>query len=115
MTRGRLWFRPTVSLEAVACTPLILMAAPSSADPDGMLILRKIVTSGGDLMRFDHAQHPLSCGLDLHARTMDVCSLDHQGERLGHRNMQAGPAPLLQTIAPYREELVVCVACLFPW
>lgn len=29
--------------------------------------------------------------------------------------MQAAPAPFLQAIAPYREELVVCVACLCTW
>src|SRR6266705_5117565 len=29
--------------------------------------------------------------------------------------MQAGPDPFLKTIAPYREDLVVCVACLFTW
>jgi hypothetical protein len=65
-----------------------------------MLILREIVTSGEDLMRFYNAQHPLYCGIDLHARTMYVCILDHKGEILVHRNMQAGPDPFLQTIAP---------------
>jgi transposase len=29
--------------------------------------------------------------------------------------MPAGPAPFLKAIAPYREDLVVCVACLFTW
>ena len=31
------------------------------------------------------------------------------------RNMPAGPEPLLQALAPSREDLVVCVACLLPW
>ena len=64
-------------------------------------------------MRFSTNQHPLYCGLDLHARTMYVCILNQDGDILGHRNMQAGSDPFLQTIAPYREDLVVCVACLF--
>jgi Transposase len=32
-----------------------------------------------------------------------------------HRNMPAGPEPFLQTIAPDRTDLVVCVEGLFPW
>ena len=46
---------------------------------------------------------------------MYVCILDHNGEILVHRHMKAGPDPFLKTIAPYREELVVCVACIFTW
>jgi hypothetical protein len=36
-------------------------------------------------MRFSTQQHPLYCGIDLHARTMDVCLLNHAGEILAHR------------------------------
>jgi len=32
-----------------------------------------------------------------------------------HRHMPAGPDPFLKAIAPYREDVVVCVACLFTW
>jgi transposase len=32
-----------------------------------------------------------------------------------HRNMRAAPEPFLQAIAPYREDLVVCVECIFTW
>ena len=46
---------------------------------------------------------------------MDGCLLDHHGEILVHRNLQAGPDPFLKTLAPYREDRVVCVACLFTW
>jgi hypothetical protein len=66
-------------------------------------------------MRFYNAQHPFDCGLDLHARTMSVCILNHAGESLVHRHMQAGPAPFLKTMASSREALVVCVACLCTW
>jgi transposase len=66
-------------------------------------------------MRFYNAQHPFYCGLDLHARTMYVCIMNHAGAILVHRNMNAGPEPFLQTIAPYREDLGVCVACIFTW
>jgi hypothetical protein len=32
-----------------------------------------------------------------------------------HRTMQARPAPLLTAMAPARDDLVVCVACLCTW
>jgi transposase len=46
---------------------------------------------------------------------MYLCIFNRDGEILVHRTMPAGPDPFLKTIAPYREELVVCVACLFTW
>jgi transposase len=46
---------------------------------------------------------------------MYLCVLNQEGEILLHRNMQAGPAPFLQAIAPYREDLVICVECIFTW
>src|SRR2546428_7122405 len=64
-------------------------------------------------MRFYTQQHPLYCGIDLHARTMSLCLLHRDGEILVHRHMPAGPAPLLTAIAPSREDVVVCVAGLF--
>jgi transposase len=46
---------------------------------------------------------------------MSLCILNQDGEMLVHRNMPAGPAPLLKAVAPYREHLVVAVECLFTW
>jgi transposase len=46
---------------------------------------------------------------------MSLCLLNQDGEMLVHRNMPAGPDPFLTAIAPYREALVVCVACIFTW
>jgi transposase len=60
-------------------------------------------------------QHPVYCGIDLHARSMYVCILSHDGEILLHRNMKAAPEPFLKAIAPYREGLVVAVECMFTW
>ena len=61
-------------------------------------------------MRFYTNQHPFYCGIDLHARSMYVCIMNHAGEVLLHRNMKAAPEPLLKAIAPYREGLVVAAA-----
>jgi transposase len=66
-------------------------------------------------MRFYTQQHQFYCGIDLHARTMYLCILNRDGEILVHRNIPAGPDPFLKAIAPYREDLVVCVECLFTW
>lgn len=66
-------------------------------------------------MRFYTQQHPFYCGIDLHARTMDLCILDQAGETLLHRNMTATPEALLKAIAPYREQIVVAAECLFTW
>src|SRR5215510_10966370 len=66
-------------------------------------------------MRFYTQQHQFYCGIDLHARTTHRRILHRDGEILLHRNMPAGPAPFLKAIAPYREDVVVGVACLFTW
>ena len=66
-------------------------------------------------MRFDTNQHPFYCGIDLHARSMYVCILSHDGEILLHRNMKAAPEPFLKAVAPYQDGLVVAVECIFTW
>ena len=66
-------------------------------------------------MRFYTSQHAFYCGVDLHARTMYVCVLDAAGEVRLHRNLPCRPDALLRAIAPFREDLVVGVECLFCW
>ena len=66
-------------------------------------------------MRFYTKQHKAYGGIDLHARSMYLCILSQDGEILLHRNMQTSPEMFLKAIAPYREDLVVCVECIFTW
>jgi Transposase len=66
-------------------------------------------------MRFSTQQHPLYCGIDLHARSMSVCILSQDGEVVLHRNMAARPEALLKAIAPYRDHMVIAVAWIFTW
>jgi transposase len=66
-------------------------------------------------MRFYTKQHQAYCGIDLHARSMYICILNQDGEIMLHRNMKASPEPFLKAIAPYREEMVVAVECIFTW
>ena len=66
-------------------------------------------------MRFYTQQHKFYCGIELHARSMYLCILNQDGEIREHRNMKAAPDPFLKAIAPYREDLVLCVECIFTW
>ena len=66
-------------------------------------------------MNFYTRQHKHYCGIDLHARAMYVCILDQQGTKLVHKNLPTTPEAFLRLIAPYREDLVVGVECMFTW
>jgi len=66
-------------------------------------------------MRFDTHPHPFYCGIDLHARSMYVCILSHDGDIVLHRNMKAAPEAFLKALAPYRQGRVVAVECIFTW
>ncbi len=46
---------------------------------------------------------------------MYVCILDQAGQVLVHRNMKASPMAILRTIAPYRDDIVIAVECIFTW
>jgi hypothetical protein len=61
-------------------------------------------------MRFYSKQHTADCGIDLHARMMYVCSLNHDGEIMVHQHFTATPETFLKVMAPYRDALVVAVA-----
>ena len=66
-------------------------------------------------MRFYTESHQHYCGIDLHARTMYLCILDHEGQVLLHENVKSRPEAFLEAVAPYREGLVVAVECIFTW
>ncbi|HEX9640314.1 MAG TPA: IS110 family transposase, partial [Candidatus Krumholzibacteria bacterium] len=66
-------------------------------------------------MRFYSKPHQHGCGIDLHAKTMYICMLDREGNVLVHQNLPSSPEAFLEAIAPYREDLVVAVECIFTW
>jgi transposase len=66
-------------------------------------------------MRFFTDQHQFYCGIDLHARSMYLCIQNSTGEVVLHKNMPANPEQFLQAIAPFRDDLVVGVECIFTW
>ena len=67
-------------------------------------------------MRLYSRFHDVSCGVDLHSRTMYLCVLDRGGQTLLHRNLPTRPEALLCALAPFRgADLVVGCECLFAW
>ncbi len=66
-------------------------------------------------MRFYTKTHTHYCGIDLHAKTMYLCILNREGEVLLHRNMKSRPETFLAAVAPFRDDLVVAVECMFTW
>jgi len=66
-------------------------------------------------MRFYPTTHKHTCGIDLHAKTIYICVLDATGEVVLHCNLPAKPEALLEALAPYRDDLVIGVECMFSW
>lgn len=66
-------------------------------------------------MRFYIEQHTYYCGIDLHARSLYVCILDQDGNKVIHQNIPAKTHALYQLIAPYRDKMVIGVECMFCW
>jgi transposase len=46
---------------------------------------------------------------------MYICRLDQAGTVRVHKNMATTPEAFLRVVAPYREDLVVAVECIFSW
>jgi transposase len=67
------------------------------------------------MMRFYNQQHRFYCGIDLHARTMHVCILSHDGAIVFDKNLPCHFDALLQAIAPFRQGIVLGVECMFGW
>jgi len=66
-------------------------------------------------MKYYTGQHQYYCGVDLHARTMYVCVVNQADEILYHREIPTKADVFLEKLAPYREDVVVSVECMFTW
>jgi transposase len=66
-------------------------------------------------MNFYKLPHKHYCGVDLHSRTMYLCIVGRDGAVLLHRNLPCNRDRFLLAIAPYREDLVVAVECVYSW
>src|SRR5262245_36567717 len=54
-------------------------------------------------------------GVDLHARSLFLCTLDRDGQERFTRNLPAAPAPFLRAVQPFRDGLVVGCECMHCW
>jgi hypothetical protein len=66
-------------------------------------------------MRFYTIQHKFYSGVDLHVDWMYFCVIDADGEVRVHQNIRTNPQAFLQALQPFREDVVVCVECMFTW
>src|SRR6266702_4134715 len=60
-------------------------------------------------------QHRFYAGIDLHARTLHLCVLDHAGTIVCDKNLPARPEPLLKALTPFRDDVVLAAECMFAW
>ena len=66
-------------------------------------------------MRFYTQPHRFYCGIDLHARTMHVCVLSHDGNVVLDQNLPCHFDSLLQALAPFKDGIVIGAECMFGW
>lgn len=66
-------------------------------------------------MKFYNNTHSFCCGIDLHAKTLYVCIIDHQGNVCVHQEILANPKQLLKLLEPYKDRVVVGVECMHCW
>lgn len=66
-------------------------------------------------MRYYTEQHQYYCGVDLHTRTMYLCIINQADEILYHREIPTKADIFLEKLAPYRQDVVVSVECMFTW
>lgn len=66
-------------------------------------------------MKFYNTLHPYYCGIDLHARSLYVCIIDHEGNTCTHKEISANPNKLSKLLEPYLGNIVVGVECMHCW
>jgi len=66
-------------------------------------------------MRFYSQPHRFYCGIDLHARTMHVCILAHDGGVVCDDHLPCHFETFLKAITPFRDGIVIGVECMFGW
>ena len=66
-------------------------------------------------MKFYNQQHNHYCGIDLHARKMYVCIINHKGKVRVHQNIKTDPELFFELNFPYLDDVAVVVECVFCW
>ena len=66
-------------------------------------------------MQYYTERHRHTCGVDLHERNLYLCVLDQDREIVLHRRIDCDEQKVMRALAPYREDLVIGVECMFKW
>ena len=67
-------------------------------------------------MRFYQPHSQFYCGVDLHARSMYICVIDHNKKILVHQNVRNRDTALfLKLIEPYKQDIVVSAESTYAW
>jgi transposase len=68
-------------------------------------------------MKFYNRQHQFYCGIDLHANSMHVCVVDHDGHKHVHRNFNTKtPDKFLVALRPFENrDLIIGCESTFNW
>ena len=66
-------------------------------------------------MQYYTERHRHTCGVDLHGRNLYLCVLDPDREIVLHQRIDCNERKLLRALAPFREDLVIGVECMFKW
>lgn len=69
------------------------------------------------MMKFYNRQHEFYCGIDLHANSMHVCVVDHNGQKHLHRNFNTKkPDRFLLALQPRQDrDLIIGCESTFNW
>ncbi len=69
------------------------------------------------MMKFYNQPHEFYCGIDLHANSMHVCIVDHQGKKHLHRNFDTKKcAGFLKALQPFaKSDLIIGCESTFNW
>src|SRR5712692_9504064 len=94
---------------------MLIQPSPAPTNLVGSAQDMRVSAQKESRMRFYNRQHRHYCGIDLHVKTMYVCILDAAGQVLVHHNVKSTPEAFLEIVAPYRDDLVVAVECMFTW
>ena len=67
-------------------------------------------------MNLYQTRHPFYCGIDLHAKEMYACVVDHEGKKLLHKNFQTRqPEKFFSQLEQYGSNVVVGCESTFNW
>ncbi len=61
----------------------------------------------GQVMRFYKQQHRYYCGIDLHARKMYICIINHNGKVKVHKNIETDPELFFELVFPFTEDVII--------